>query len=103
MQNKDLNRIKVVLVEQKKTAKCHYADMQAEAHGSGDHRQGALSGTMLPIAHRFAQKFNFSKVIGTQGAVNYNSFFTNFTTPGSSNYMRPYPEDGKWINIVRRK
>lgn len=82
---------------------CHSADMQAEAHGSGDHRQGALSGTMLPIAHRFAQKFNFSKVIGTQGAVNYNSFFTNFTTPRSSNYMRPYPEDGKWINIVRRK
>ena len=82
---------------------CHSADKQAEAHGSGDHRQGALSGTMLPIAHRFAQKFDFSKVVGTQGAVNYNSFFTNGTPPSSPNYMKPYPEDGKWINIVKRK
>lgn len=82
---------------------CHSADKQAEAHGSGDHRQGALIGTMLPIAHRFAQKFDFSKVVGTQGAVNYNSFFTNGTLPFSSNYMKPYPEDGKWINIVKRK
>ena len=76
---------------------CHSADMNPKPHGEGDHRQGALAGSKLPIAYVFAQKFQFYGVRGTAESVNYHSFFTDGTTPFSENYMRPYPaNDGKW-------
>ena len=76
---------------------CHSADMNPKPHGEGDHRQGALAGSKLPIAYVFAQKFQFYGVRGTAESVNYHSFFTDGTTSFSKNYMRPYPaNDGKW-------
>lgn len=80
---------------------CHSADKNPVAHGEGDHRQGDLKGTGKPIARVFAETFSFQNVYGTQGAVNYNSFFTNGTPAWSDNYMLPYPEDGTWINFYR--
>lgn len=73
---------------------CHSADNAPKAHGTGDHAQGDLKGSMKPIAQVFAEKFGFAAVQGTRGLVNYNSFSTNGTWPSNSNYMKPYPE--KW-------
>jgi len=80
---------------------CHSADKNPVAHGEGDHRQGDLKGTGKPIARVFAESFSFQSVQGTQGSVNYNSFFTNGTPAWSDSYMQPYPEDGTWIKYVR--
>ncbi len=82
---------------------CHLADAEPKAHGEGDHRQGDLKGTSQPIAKVFAQTFPFQSVRGTSGSVNYNSFWTNGTLPGKGNYMRPYPENGRWVDYVRPK
>lgn len=78
---------------------CHSADNVSTAHGE----QGALSGTRKPIAQVFSETFGFKNVRGTAGSVNYNSFFTNGTMPGSSNYMRAYPENGTWSNYFKPK
>ena len=78
---------------------CHSADTDPTPHGSGDHQQGALTGTAEPIAQTISRTFNFSRVIGTAGSVNYDggppSFFNNWSfsyTP----YV-PVPEDGIWV------
>jgi RHS repeat-associated protein len=80
---------------------CHSADNAPKAHGTGDHAQGDLKGSMKPIAQVFAEKFGFAAVQGTRGSVNYNSFSTNGTWPSNSNYMKPYPENGTWIFYKR--
>lgn len=76
---------------------CHAADQEKKAHGEGDHAQGDLKGTGKNIANVFSETFRFGKVYGTQGAVNYNSFWTNGTSTSSSIYMQPYPENGHWL------
>jgi len=82
---------------------CHSNDTQPKPHGEGDHRQGELKGVKgkkaLPIAQVFASEFRFKSVIGTAGSVNYHSFFTDFTSPLSKNYLMPYPENHKWDQI----
>ena len=82
---------------------CHSADTEPLGRGQGDHRQGDLKGSLQPIAEVFARKFGFNRIRGTAGAVNYNSFWINGTLPGSSNYMRPYPENGTWMDYIRPK
>ena len=76
---------------------CHSADREKKAHGEGDHRQGDLKGTGQTIASVFSSTFRFKGVQGTEGSVNYNSFLTNGTTGFSDSYMKPYPENGKWL------
>jgi RHS repeat-associated protein len=79
---------------------CHSADEEAMAHGEGDHAQGNLSGSKLPIAHAFALHFGFQSVRGTAGSVNYYSFSTTSTPKWSDNYFKPYAENGKWNTLV---
>jgi hypothetical protein len=76
---------------------CHSADSQPKAHGEGDHQQGDLKGTGQPIAEVFSDTFNFKRVYGTEGSVNYHSFFTDGTPAWSNSYMQPYPENGVWL------
>ena len=76
---------------------CHSADKNPEAHGSGVHRQGALSGTKLPIAYVFAQTFNFYEVRGTAESVNYHYYLPDLTFPFSDDFLQPYPANkGRW-------
>ena len=44
---------------------CHSAYMNPKPHGEGEHRQGTLAGSKLPIAYVFAQKIS-SMVLGVQ-------------------------------------
>ena len=76
---------------------CHSADDTAGPHEG----QGALTGSMLPIAHAFAQQFHFKSVIGTKGSVNYHNW-RNGTLWSSSNYLHPYPQNKKWVNYYRK-
>jgi len=80
---------------------CHSYDREPKSHGEGDHFQGNLSGNQKTVAEAFSLRFKFKYVKGTAGSVNYNSFFTNGTPFYNENYMKPYPQDGKWILIVQ--
>jgi RHS repeat-associated protein len=80
---------------------CHSADTERDAHGSGDHAQGALQGSCKPIAQVFSESFEFQEVIGTAGAVNYHSVLTDQTPPWRDKYMMPYPEDRVWLSYDR--
>lgn len=80
---------------------CHSADKEPQRHGEKPHNQGDLIGTKDPIAYAFAKKFKFKGVIGTAGSVNYH-YWTNGTFPWSRNYLRPYPQNNKWIYIRRK-
>ncbi len=82
---------------------CHSTDNLKTAHGEGISTQGALKGTKDPIAYAFVKKFNFKGVNGTMGAVNYHSFFTDGTPFWSNNYYKPYPANGKWNYLYKRK
>jgi len=78
---------------------CHSMDNVGIEHEG----QGALAGTKQPIGHAFVSTFNFSKVVGTRGSINYHSFSTDFTFPCSFEYLKPYPKDGVWIYATRKK
>ena len=83
---------------------CHSNDTRAKAHGEGDHKQGDLKAAKgqkaMPIAQVFANEFRFKCVIGTVGAVNYHSFFTDATVAWSDDYLMPYPENNRWDLIT---
>lgn len=80
---------------------CHSADDIPYAHGDEDHHQGSLKGECKPLAYIFAKYFNFKSVIGTKGSVSYHSVW-NFTFPWSDKYLKPRPDDGKWIRFYRK-
>ena len=80
---------------------CHSADKEPKKHGERPHNQGNLIGSKDPIAYAFARKFKFKGVIGTASSVNYY-YWTNGVFPWSNKYLKPYPQNNKWIYIKRK-